>query len=110
MDCCYLYILWCYITYNNDDEGLNDWGRDLVTFINVWFCVDVVFNLDLHEVARMTEKLSFAYLIPAYTSPFLKNFKISPVLLLTTIQKPNDELMEGEYNHGIGGYAKEDLE
>lgn len=34
----------------------NDWGRNLVTFINVWFCVDVVFNLDLYEVVRMTEK------------------------------------------------------
>lgn len=59
MDCCYLYILWCNITYNNDDEELNDWGRDLVTFINVWFCVDVVFNLDLHEVVRMIENKQF---------------------------------------------------
>ena len=34
----------------------NDWGRDWVTFINVWFCVDVVSNLALYEVAIMTEK------------------------------------------------------
>ena len=28
----------------------------MVTFINVWFSVDVIFNLDLYEVAKMTEK------------------------------------------------------
>lgn len=28
----------------------------MVIFINVWVCVDIVFNLDLYEVAIMTEK------------------------------------------------------
>lgn len=37
----------------------NDWRRDLVTFINVWFCVDVVFNLALYVEARMTGNKRF---------------------------------------------------
>ena len=56
MDCCYCYILWCYITYNNDDETIKMTGEEIWLLSSMYGFVLMLF---LIWVLSSQELLSF---------------------------------------------------